>query len=435
MAMSGFPILHGFSFPKFYQIHRRFPDDHIDDIPAAVDAAVSEVLPGSGIKAGHRVAVAVGSRGIAGIAQIVARLCHRISNAGAKPVIIPAMGSHGGATAEGQARVLEAIGISESAVGAPVIAAMDTEVVAMVFDGVPVHVAAEALRCQHTVVVNRIKPHTKFKGPLESGLYKMLVVGLGKHDGALTWHRWAIQYGFHPLLAAMGDAVLAGANVRFGMAIVENAHHRPLVIEAVPAARMKSREAILLETAKAHLPRLPFRFLDALVVGRVGKDISGAGMDPNVTGRAYDLKEVGFDGILSATRLAVLDLSEKTAGNAIGIGYADFITRRVVEKMDADVTRINALTSLSIRKGAIPIHLDTDAAAVQACLTTLGPVSPESARVAVIRDTRDVATFWVSTGLEPDLSRITDAVVTGPKPLVFDADGVLRWPPCRGPGD
>jgi hypothetical protein len=424
-----------FSLPPFYEVRRRFPADHIADVSAGVDAAVGAVLPESGINPGDSVAVAVGSRGIAAIDQVVCRLCRRLADAGARPVIVPAMGSHGGGTADGQLRVLETLGITADAVGAPIHAAMDTTVVATILDGVPVHVAAAALRCRHTVIVNRVKPHTKFKGPLESGLYKMLVIGLGKHAGASAWHRWAIQYGFYPLLEAMGDAVLAAANVRFGLAIVENAYHQPLMITAVPAAQMKTREAKLLETAAARLPRLPFRRLDALVIGRAGKDISGAGMDPNVTGRAYDLKEEGFADILKTTRLAILDLSDKTGGNAIGIGNADFITRRVFDKMDVEVTQVNALTSLSIRKGAIPIRLNSDEAAIRACLATIGPVVPETARVAMIRDTREVATFWASVGLRQALSELADVELTGPQPLVFDGDGVLRWPPLTDPGD
>ncbi|MFH1983139.1 MAG: hypothetical protein ABIL58_14950 [Pseudomonadota bacterium] len=424
-----------FPYPVFHEARSRFSNGVIIDIAAAVDAAVESALPGSGIVPGDSVAVAVGSRGITGIAQVVSRLCRRLTDAGARPVIVPAMGSHGGASAEGQRRVLEALGISEAACGAPVRAAMDTQVVTSVLDGVPVHVATEALRCRHTVLVNRIKPHTKFKAPLESGLYKMLVVGLGKHAGARVWHQWAIRYGFYPLLEAMGDAALAAANVRFGIAIVENAAHQPLVIEAVSAERMKAREAALLAEAKSHFPKLPFRRLDALVIGRAGKDISGAGMDPNVTGRAYDLNEEGFGDILQATRLAVLDLSEKTGGNAIGIGNADFITGRVFEKMDVDVTQVNALTSLSIRKGAIPIRLHSEAAAIQACFTTIGPVPPEAARVVIIRDTRDLNPFWVSAALVPELTALAHVDICAPQPLVFDADGRLKWPPCHFAGD
>jgi hypothetical protein len=312
---------------------------------------------------------------------------------------------------------------------------MDTDIIATVMDGVPVHMASEALRCRHTVLVNRIKSHTKFKGRLESGLYKMLVVGLGKHAGAKAWHRWAIRHGYFAMLETMGDAALASANVRFGLAIVENAFHRPQVIDAVAAAEMKEREAVLLEQAKASLPRLPLRALDALVVGHAGKDISGAGMDPNITGRAWDLGEEGFDGIMSATRLAVLDLTEASGGNAIGIGYADFITRRFIDKMDADMTRINAMTSLSIRKGAVPIWLPSDKDALNACLTTIGPVPPTSARMSIIPNTRDLATFWVSEALAPVLAARTDCAVGEPRPLSFDSDGSLRWPSCHAPGD
>lgn len=435
MTMPGAMGLESFAFPSFYTVHRKWPDTHLHRLDGAVDHALAGTMARSGIASGDTVAVAVGSRGIAGIETVVGRLCACIADAGATPVLVPAMGSHGGATAEGQTRVLDRLGITAAASGVCVHAAMDTTVVASVLDGVPVHFATDALRCDHTILVNRIKPHTKFKGPVESGLYKMMVVGLGKHAGARVWHQWAIRYGFYPLLETMGNAVLAAANIRFGLAVVENAYHRPMVVEAVPAADMWARETALLAAAKTHLPRLPFRTLDGLIVGRAGKDISGAGMDPNVTGRAQDLKEEGFDGILAATRLAVLDLTEKTGGNAIGIGYADFITRRVRDKVDTGITQINALTSLSIRKGAVPIHLETDAAAIHACLTTIGPVPPEQARMAIIRDTRDVATFWASAGLGEELAALPDVTVSEARPLEFDAEGGLVWPACRSTAD
>jgi hypothetical protein len=368
------------SFPRFYRVDQHFSTKYIDDIEGAVKSTMAAAMANSGIGAGERVAVGIGSRGIAGIDRMTAAVCRHLREAGAEPVIVPGMGSHGGATADGQRHILKSLGVTTDTCRAPVADSMDTEVIGTVFGEVPVHFSCEALQADHTVIINRVKPHTKFKGPVESGLMKMLCVGLGKHQGALTWHRWAMIHGYHPLLDAMGRAVLENANVRFGIGVVENAFHQPMHIEAVPAGAIPDRESQLLQLANDHFPRLPFGELDVLVIGESGKDISGAGMDPNVTGRALDLNEEGFSGILDVTRIGLLRLSSKTGGNGLGIGTADFITEAVYDRLDPDITRTNALTSLSLRKAFVPIRLPDAAALIGMCFSTLGPVAPASVR-------------------------------------------------------
>ncbi|MFA7424940.1 MAG: DUF362 domain-containing protein, partial [Desulfosarcinaceae bacterium] len=325
-------------FPEFVHVRRETPDDHLRDVAAAVRQTLDIVLPRSGIRAGQTVAVAVGSRGIDRLAEMVAALCAGLKHWGARPLIVPAMGSHGGASAQGQQAVLQRLGVTEAACGAPVVADMAVVELGNVLGEVPLHFGRDFFAADHSICLNRVKPHSKFKAPLESGLLKMLCVGMGKHAGAMAYHHWALRHGWYELLAAMGQALAVRSNFRFGLAVVENESDRVCHLEAVPADGLVERERTLLEMAKRRFARLPFRRLDALIVGRIGKEISGAGMDPNVTGRAFDLMESDFSQILDATRIAVLDLTEKTAGNAIGLGNADIITEAVFAKLDYEAT-------------------------------------------------------------------------------------------------
>jgi hypothetical protein len=338
------------------------------------------------------------------------------------------MGSHGGATAEGQAAVLRRLNVTEESCGAPVVSTMDVEALGTVFGEVPVYFSRDALMMDHSMVINRVKPHTKFIGPAESGILKMLCVGMGKHRGAIAYHTWAMKHGFSELCQAMGQTIAAAANFRFGLAVVENAYDRALAVAGVAAARILEEETRLNALAKAHIPRLPFRDLDVLVVGRIGKEISGAGMDPNVTGRAFDLMESDFSQMLKVKRVAVLNLSAQTGGNAIGLGNADVITEKVFQRLDYEATLMNALTSLSLRKAFIPIRMPDERKAIQACFTTIGPVPAADVRAVVIRDTMHLSEFWISRALKKEVEGLSSAEILGAAPLSFDADGNLRLP-------
>mgnify|MGYP001813567755 CR=1 FL=1 len=418
-----------FAFPDFYHVRLRPESERIADVASATAATVDRALANSSIRSGDTVAVAVGSRGMANLVPMVRSICQRLQHVGARPFIVPAMGSHGGATAEGQAAILAQLGIAEAACGAPVRSSMAAEPIATVYDDVPVFYARDIAAADHAVCLNRIKPHTKFKGPLESGLAKMLCVGMGKHDGALAYHRWALQYGFFPLLREMAQAVLSHGNLRFGVAVVENARDETCLIEAVPAGRILEREPALLAAAKEQFPRLPFTRLDVLAIETIGKEISGAGMDPTVTGRAFDLMESDFSERMQATRVAVLNLSTKTGGNAIGLGNADIITEKVFQAMDYEATVMNALTSLSLHKAFIPVRLPSDRKALQACFTTLGPKPAAAIAAVIVRDTRHVNEFLASAALLDGLRRHPLAdILAGPIPLSFDAADNLVTP-------
>ncbi len=417
-----------FAFPAFHRVQMKAFCSQIDDPETAVIRALDPVLPASGIQAGQRVAVGIGSRGIANLPLMTRALCRRLMKIGAYPEIIPAMGSHGGATDEGQAGVLKTLGVTSEFCGAPIRSSLEVKQVGLAFENVPVWFAKDALNADHCICLNRIKPHTKFKDAIESGLCKMLCVGLGKHQGALAYHKWALKIGFANLVKAMAQIIIANTNFRFGIAVVENAHDQPLQIEAIPGNQITAREPALLESAKQHFPRLPMDQTDLLVIGQIGKEISGAGMDPNVTGRAFDLKESDFSKILNATRIAILNLSPLTKGNAIGMGNADFITEKVYRAMDYEVTLMNALTSVSLRKAFIPVRLPDDLMAMRAGFTTLGPVSPGNARAVIIRDTCHLDQFWVSDALASEIRSIPEIEILEKVQLQFDVHRNLATP-------
>jgi hypothetical protein len=425
-------LAESYPFPNFYCIRRVFPGGHLTDPVGAVQQAVGRQLDHIGAQAGQRVCLGVGSRGIRHIDQLVGAVVAVLKQRGIDPFVIPAMGSHGGATPDGQVATLRALGITEASCGCPIVSSFDTELIGQVHGEVPIHFSRDALEADFTIGINRIKPHTKFTGPIESGLLKMLCIGLGKHEGALVFHHWALKYGFYPLMAEMGRVALERSNYRFGIAVVENADDNIMLIEGLAGEELIEGEKRLLETAKAHLPRLPVTEADVLVVGYLGKEISGAGMDPNITGRAADLMEDDFSGNFRSTRLAVLNLTPASRGNALGIGNADFITRKIFDDLDYEATLMNTLTGISIRKAAIPVIMPTDEKAIQACFNTLGPKSPPMVRAIIIRDTLHLAECWVSEAIYPSLAGRGDIVSATPVKLSFDEMGNLEWLKATG---
>ncbi len=414
-----------FTFPDFYHVRLTPPDNSLAHPVTTLENRLVPALDQMGLKPGQTVAVGVGSRGIAKIAGFTARICRCIREKGGRPFILPAMGSHGSAMARGQAAVLEKLGITQETCNARIVPEMDTVQIGQVFEEVPVYFSSKALEADHSICINRIKPHTKFKGPMESGLYKMMVVGMGKHDGALTYHNMALKHGFFDLLKAMGDKIVDQSNIRLGIGIVENAHDKPMDIKVIPAGDIHKEEPGLLSQAKANFPKLPFKEIDILIIRRIGKEISGSGMDPNVTGRTYDLMEDDFSQNLKAKRVSILDLSEKTAGNAIGLGNADIVTEKVFKKMDYQATLMNALTSMSLRKAFIPVRLPTEEKAIQAAFQTIGPMDTNQVRAVIVKDTMHTADFLASHVLLEDLQAISQARILEKTRLEFNLSGDL----------
>ncbi|MCG8552782.1 MAG: lactate racemase domain-containing protein [Desulfobacterales bacterium] len=417
-----------FKFPGFYRAKLALPSMALPDPAKDLKAQLDQALDQSAIESGDTVAVGVGSRGINKISTLAAQICQSIKNIGALPVIIPAMGSHGSATPEGQEKTLAKLGITPDVCQAAIASQMDTVQVGSVFDNVPVHFSKKAMAADHSICINRTKPHTKFKGDVESGLYKMLVVGMGKHKGALTYHNFALKYGFHRLLKAMGDTIIEQTNLCLGIGVVEDAYDRIMKIEVIPAAHICTREPELLSLAKSNFPALPYKNLDLLVVRQIGKEISGSGMDPNVTGRTCDLMEDDFSQSLDTKRLVILDLSANTAGNAVGLGNADIITEKVFAGMDYQATIMNALTAMSLKKAAIPVRLPSEEKAIQAGFQTIGPVRPEKVRAVIIRDTMHTTDFLVSEGLAGETEKLPYLKALSPCRITFSSSGDLIAP-------
>jgi hypothetical protein len=409
-------------YPRMVRVKQSFESPRpIDDIRAAVRESLRPLNLASKIKPGETVAITAGSRGVANIAVVMKTVVEELKALGAVPFIVPTMGSHGGATAEGQLHILRHLGITEEKVGARIRSSMDVIEIGETL-GFPVFLDKAASEADHIALVARIKPHTDFKAEIESGLYKMMAIGLGKREGASIYHRAFAKYGYANVLQNVGREVLKKAKIAFGLAIVENAHHQTSKVEGVLPDEMEGKEKELLRLAKSWMMKLPFEETDILIVDEIGKNISGTGMDTNVIGRLPDSLGQGIGPKI--TRIVVLDLTEETMGNAIGVGMADFTTTRLVQKIDRDATYMNALTSLRPDAAKIPTYFDTDRKAIDASLDTL--INPLEARIIRIKNTLLLTELEVSEAYIPilkkrrDLSQLSEA-----KEMEFDCDGNL----------
>jgi hypothetical protein len=412
-------------FPQMLPVRQTLCAPEVRDVTDAVRRELAGLSLEKQLAPGARVAVTAGSRGIAGIDLILREVVAGLRRAGGEPFLVPAMGSHGGGTAEGQVAVLASLGITEASVGAPIRASMEVVAVGRSEFGFPVWVDRHAAEADAIFVVNRIKPHTEFNGPMESGLMKMMAIGLGKHKGCLDVHRQTIQYGFNRVLPAIGGLILAKLPVIGGLGIVENCYDRTALVKGIPAAEMAHREAELLAQAKGLMGRLPFDRLDLLIVDEMGKNISGSGMDTNVIGRVMFVGEPE-PASPRITRIVVLGLTAASHGNGIGIGLADFTTQTVVAGLDLAAMQTNVIAAMTPEKGRIPIALPSDREAVAAALTTIGAIKPAEARVVHIRSTLELGTLSVSTALQAEAAIHSGLEICGePAPLAFDGKGRL----------
>jgi len=415
-------------FPRVLRIRQNFPASPPLDPAATMAAEFTKLRPR--IPRGARIAVGVGSRGITNLAGVVAAVLAQLREAGAEPFIIPAMGSHGGATPEGQREVLASYGITEAAMSVPILASLDVRQIGVTGDRVPVFCSTDALAANGIVLVNRIKPHTDFFGTLGSGLVKMSVIGLGKRTGATAMHQAAMHLGYERVIRSMGNVMLKNAPVLGGVAILENQFHDTARLVVLPREEIETAEDALLAESRALMPLLPFEEIDLLIVDRIGKNISGAGMDPNVTGRSIH----GYSSMLArdgrptpfVRRIFVRGLTPETHGNAIGIGIADFTTTRLVREMDQRTTVINSLTAMTPQSAKVPVHFDTDREALEVALTSLALPEGHAARIVRIADTLSLAEIEVSEALAPEVARHAQLTTAGePRELAFDADGNL----------
>ena len=393
--------------PKMHRIRQKVDPPVVADVAAAVASEIRKLNFAGRLKPGARVAVTGGSRGVANIATILKATCESLKALGAKPFIVPAMGSHGGATAEGQLKVLARYGVTPESMGVPILSSMETVEIGRMSWGFPVLVDKNAVEADHIVLVNRIKPHTNFRAHVESGLLKMLVIGLGKHQGAILAHRAAVDVGLPKAIPEVARFSLSKLSILFGIGMLENVRHQTAKVEAMLPEALEETEARLLTEAWTLLGRIPFEFLHLLIVDELGKEISGTGMDPNVIGRMY-LSPNEEPKSPRYIRILVRDLSEKTAGNAVGMGLADFSTRRLANKINFQYTYTNALTGLSPMRSKMPIIFETDRDAIEGALKTIGMTEPPDAKVVRIKNTLDLEYLYASDALLPEIRERVD---------------------------
>ncbi|MCU0848698.1 MAG: nickel-dependent lactate racemase [Spirochaetes bacterium] len=403
--------------PDLYLIKNRFPCHGAVDISSKIKSELSGLKLSRKISAGETVAIAVGSRWITGLKDIVKSTVEELRSTGAEPFIVPAMGSHGGATPEGQAGILSGFGIDEESIGCAIRPDMDVILLGTTNKKIPVFMNRHACEAGHTVIINRIKPHTLFSGDIESGLMKMCMIGLGNREGASAQHMAAERSNWMDLVRSAHGFLMKKSNILFGIGIVENAEKKTACIKAVLFENFIDGEKALLRNAKKIAPFIPFDDIDLLIVDEMGKDISGTGMDVNVTGR-----KTGSGKRIN--KIYARDLSSKTAGNAHGIGLADFTTRRLVEKIDFNAMYLNSRTAFRTDACKIPMTFDSDSEAMAAAMQMTGSKSPDAVRLVWIKNTLDLGMFYVSKSLLDEItSKSVSSVISGPHAVNFDNSG------------
>jgi hypothetical protein len=418
------------TYPKLVRVRQHFERRVVENVPETVRASLVRLDLGRAIKPGQSVALTAGSRGIANIPEILKATADYVKELGGRPFLVPTMGSHGGGTAEGQRAVLESYGITEAFVGAPIRASMEVVSMGSTPEGWPVVLDRHAAEADHIGVVARVKPHTGYHGPIESGLLKMMMIGLGKHAGALNYHRILLEQPYDQVVRSVGRVIRAKAPIAFGLGVVENAYDETALIEAVLPADFEAREEKMLVHAKEWLARLPLARADLLVVDQIGKNISGSGMDTNVVGRKRAFRNDKSAQNQPEMRLIfVRGLTEKTHGNAAGIGLADFTTSRLVNGMNYKATVINCLTAGYPEGANLPVRFDTDREVIDAALAIIGTRQPEEARILRIRNTLQIDEVECSEPCLDDAHRVTEFTPVGAaRPLSFDAQGNLpEW--------
>lgn len=410
-----------YQFPPLIPIDQTFARPQVNDIPGAISAEMKKV-PTEAI-AGKSIAITAGSRGITGIVEIIQAMVRELKARGGKPFIVPSMGSHGGATAAGQIDILASYGITEDSVEAPIRSSMEVVEVAQLDDGTPLYTDRLAYEADAIVIANKIKPHADFKANYESGLVKMLSIGLAKHKGAVALHGHGFDR-FHEVLPMAVEKLLDRLPILFGLAILENAFDEVMHLELIRPEQILSREKELLEIAKQSLGQLLFPNIDLLIVDEIGKNISGEGMDPNVTGRPGS----GLPGFSAPDiqKIVVLDVTAQSHGNGVGIGLADVSTRGCIEKIDLGAVYTNAITATILNPAKLPLIMNSDRDALAVALKTCNRITPETARIVRIKNTLELHRVWVSPSLLEVVEPHENLSIAGDeKPMPFDSSGRL----------
>ena len=409
-------------FPRMYRVKHRFEGPTLRDIPSAVRATIASLHLADRVKPNQTVAITAGSRGIANIDRITRTVVDELKALGLKPFIVPTMGSHGEATAEGQRKILEHYGITEASMGCPIKSSMEVVRIGEVM-GTPVFCDKNAWEADHIAVVARVKTHTDFDNEIESGLFKMMAIGLGKQHGAEHYHRAGHHYSYAEIFPSVGKGVLETAHILFGVGIVENGYDETAKVQALLPKDFWEGEKALLRESKQWMAKLPFERIDLLIVDELGKDVSGAGMDPNVIGRPSVQKAPEYPKV---QRLFVRDITPACDGNAIGVGMADYTTKRLVDQINYKAMHMNAITSGVTEAAKVPMAFETDREAIQVALGMIGLTPPEKATVVRIKNTLLLTEMDVSEALLP-LVKTHDrlSIVSGPTPFAFDTTGNL----------
>jgi hypothetical protein len=394
-------------------LRQRFARPRLSDIEGTVATILEKSEAVTQLSPGARIAIGAGSRGIAHIAPILREVVTTLRCHGAEPFLFPAMGSHGGATPQGQLEVLTGLGVTEEYVGAPIISSLEVDLLGSLPNGLPLYIDRAAHDADGIILVNRIKPHTDFDAPIESGLAKMAVIGMGKHQGALTMHSWGLE-GLTRQIPEAAQFIVHHAPILCGLAVIENAYDEVAEIVLVPPEGIGTEpERRLLERAKALMPRLPWETLDVLVVDEMGKNISGAGMDPNIIGRMRWGRQKAT--ATEITSIAVLDLTDASHGNAIGLGLADFTTQHLLEKVDTQAFYINSITAgvIALNSAKIPMVLETEREAVAAAIRSMGRPNLAQVRLARIKNTLNLEYILACESALQDLRIDSDVEVVG----------------------
>lgn len=408
--------------PRFFRVRQKFPRPKIANLDRAVHDQLRLCGVNQRVAANQVVAITAGSRGIANIAAIIRSCADFVKSISAVPIIVPAMGSHGGATAQGQLGVLASYGITEATMGCEIRSSMEVVEVTRAAEGFPIYFDKHAFDADHVLVVNRVKPHTRFTGPIESGLMKMMLIGLGKQRGAEIYHRAIMNYSFDQIVRLVARTVIERCNVVGGLAILENGYEETSDVVGLAPGEIELREPELLNRVKQWSPRLPFDYAEVLILNELGKNISGAGMDTNVVGRKYNDHAATGDEKPRIQNIYVRSLTEATHGNASGIGLAEFCHRRVVEEYDATITRMNCVTAGHTTGAMLPLDYPTDHEALKTVFGLAGLYSTEKVPAMWIQNTLHIAEVECSEGLW-DAARENSEIeiLSDPAPLEFDS--------------
>lgn len=414
-------------YPRLSLIKQHFSTNSIKDIVGTINVELKKLNLSERILPGQSVAITAGSRGIANINTVYSEVVKALKEIGAEPFLVPSMGSHGGATAEGQKKLLSGYGVTEEIIGAPIKASMEVVELDKSALGLPVYFDKLAFSADHIVVINRIKPHTDFEAPVESGIIKMMTIGLGKQKGAEQYHNAVLEHGYFDILMAHAHIIMEKAPISIGIGLVENQLDKTEIIKAVWREEIEETEVELQRISKTLLARIPFKEIDLLIVDEMGKDISGTCMDQNVIART--VIRVGTAPTKpKIRRIFVRDLTEKSQGMATGIGNADFTTTRLVSKIDRMATYMNCLSACEPEMAAIPPYYDTDREILDRALTTIGLVEPQNAKIVHIRNTLDLAQMRISEALLPEAAKMQDIeVVRDLEPIQFADEGNILF--------